>query len=61
MAMLIIIKAKWYQRETEKILVRAISYARLEREQRNIMMNIFRSLLRRIRGFKGSRIKVFVF
>jgi hypothetical protein len=61
MAMLIIIKAKWYQREIEKILVRAISYARLEKEQRNIMMNIFGSLLRRIRGFKGSRIKVFVF
>jgi len=39
-AMLIIIKAKWYQREIENILVRAISYARLEDEQRNITKNI---------------------
>jgi hypothetical protein len=41
-AMLIIINAKWYHREIENILVRTISYARLEDEQRNIIKNIFR-------------------
>ena len=40
MAMLIIMKAKWYQSEIENILVRVISYARLENEQRNSTNNI---------------------
>ena len=45
MAMLIIIKAKWYQSEIENILVRVISYARLENEQRNIINTILESRL----------------
>jgi len=43
MAMLIIMKAKWYQSEIENILVRVISYARLENEQRNSTNNILES------------------
>jgi len=42
MAMLMIMKAKWYQREIENILVSAISYARLEDEHRKIIRKIFR-------------------
>ncbi|MBA3070795.1 MAG: hypothetical protein FP829_01245 [Nitrospirae bacterium] len=36
MAMLITINAKWYQRDIEKILIRVISYARLESETKKI-------------------------
>jgi hypothetical protein len=36
-------KAKWYQSEIENILVRVISYARLENEQRNSTNNILES------------------
>ncbi|OHE60057.1 MAG: hypothetical protein A2Z47_05570 [Thermodesulfovibrio sp. RBG_19FT_COMBO_42_12] len=43
--MLIIMKAKWYQREIENTLVRVISYARLEDEHRNITKNIFGYLI----------------
>ena len=38
-AILIIMNAKWYQSDMEKILVRVISYARLENEQRKITNN----------------------
>ncbi|OGW36300.1 MAG: hypothetical protein A2Y97_09540 [Nitrospirae bacterium RBG_13_39_12] len=44
-AMLIIMKAKWYQREIENTLARAISYARLEDEHRKIINNIFEYLI----------------
>jgi hypothetical protein len=42
MAMLMTMKAKWYQREMEKTRVNTISYARLEAEQMNIEKNILR-------------------
>jgi hypothetical protein len=37
--MLTTMKAKWYQREMEKTLVRAISKAMADAEQRNIPAN----------------------
>jgi hypothetical protein len=47
MAMLTIMKAKWYQREIEKIRVRTISKARVEKEQRPTKKKIFEPFLMR--------------